>query len=1206
MTRRKSPFCALALVLAAAVGCNTSGKLMDALSGGQAGETAVVGGKPDASVPTTGDAGTPAPAADGPCVPAVSSDALHARSNVMAHGHVKTGGPAGVFTADLFGLFQSNCGACHVDNSLGGFHVSLATFPTAVTAKALDRIRSDDPKVFMPPSGREAFSKLPPGSPLLELANLLEAWLAAGRPKDVFYPSGASSVVADPNRYLLSETVGMGMTNLGNCIPPAQMVREAKNDDVDAMFEKASALPTRLEQTDLVTLDSEALARRGVVAFAPAYTLWADNAKKIRMVRVPKGKSIAFDPETQTFDIPPNTRFYKTFWKHVVDLKGNESYRKMETRIIVSRPDKVNPDGSAVPQALFGTYAWNEDETGAVLLQDPLRNGKPWRDHVFKYITDEAAADKIITEGPDDLEAALDGAGVTRTYAIPGSERCIQCHMGAPNKSFVLGFLPLQLRRRAPGEGGVIEPAARDELNQLQRLIDYGVITGMKSPKDVTLLEDSQGTRKPRNDYELQAQGYMLGNCAHCHNPRGFPSQVAPELRDLLNFMPSKVGGIFQFPLDRTSPRIFRGVFQNVPQPYITPGLFDRVPGIALPDGTEVGAGVANYDEKIVQPTGARAYALLAPWRSLIYRNVDAPFTYEEDFSIYPRMPMNTAGYDCRVRRLLGTWMTSIPARTKPLPTNPDGSLKDADVTHLAEPQPYQEALPGDADYASQFVSAVGRIKQFQESERYNDCPDPKTVDIVDPAVVHGDKLVPAPFVRELRDSAGNLTGGYNLRVPERPHFAVTDLTNPPGDWAPRRPDWSTLLVDLNLDGITDVNLIARVLTLHGTPAKPGVPAQPGVVISDTLRSVALTDVPFGLWQVKPGCALQTQPKVADFTGNARPRWMDVAHPADDAPVYSISPAAEIFTQICQNCHGPEADSKGRLANTIADMTGGQTRVANLRDGFFGPIDHPGGNRERVFGPFADSTTTSETLAARYLMFMGLGGTQRQIPRPALDTIRNGTILGVRRGNPGSLDTSSANMLSVPTGLCKAVLPGGGDRITFVPEKGDVDFQDAAGGSPLIDRNGDVELWQRLCTIDNAPVPVRIVDLLSNKIGILPDGAALRDAAGYPPDAPVGDRTGNMQIGITAGNAAPWCFLMPTKPVDKAFIDTKWHQHSTSETPWCPDAFLAISHAWTPTEQDTWATRGAMNAGMAVFLYLDALSKGEKQHVIPYDRCEQL
>jgi hypothetical protein len=32
---------------------------------------------------------------------------------------------------------------------------------------------------------------------------------------------------------------------------------------------------------------------------------------------------------------------------------------------------------------------------------------------------------------------------------------------------------------------------------------------------------------------------------------------------------------------------------------------------------------------------------------------------------------------------------------------------------------------------------------------------------------------------------------------------------------------------------------------------------------------------------------------------------------------------------------------------------------------------------------------------------MGLGGTQRTIPKPALQTIRNGTVLGVARTNPG-------------------------------------------------------------------------------------------------------------------------------------------------------------------------------------------------------------
>ena len=83
------------------------------------------------------------------------------------------------------------------------------------------------------------------------------------------------------------------------------------------------------------------------MAFAPAYPLWADNAAKIRHIRVPRGQSVRFDKQQQTFSIPANTRFYKTFLKKVVDRDGNTSYRKMETRLIVSRPDVEKPDGTA-------------------------------------------------------------------------------------------------------------------------------------------------------------------------------------------------------------------------------------------------------------------------------------------------------------------------------------------------------------------------------------------------------------------------------------------------------------------------------------------------------------------------------------------------------------------------------------------------------------------------------------------------------------------------------------------------------------------------------------------------------------------------------------------------------------------------------------------------------------------------------------------
>ncbi len=91
----------------------------------------------------------------------------------------------------------------------------------------------------------------------------------------------------------------------------------------------------------------------------------------------------------------------------------------------------------------------------------------------------------------------------------------------------MLGFFPLQVARRENGTGGTYEETGADELTQLQRLIDLGVISGMTSPTDVLPLEESEGTRKPRTQGELNAQAYMVGNCAHCHNPRGLPSVSA-------------------------------------------------------------------------------------------------------------------------------------------------------------------------------------------------------------------------------------------------------------------------------------------------------------------------------------------------------------------------------------------------------------------------------------------------------------------------------------------------------------------------------------------------------------------------------------------------------------------------------------------------------------------------------------------------------
>jgi hypothetical protein len=94
----------------------------------------------------------------------------------------------------------------------------------------------------------------------------------------------------------------------------------------------------------------------------------------------------------------------------------------------------------------------------------------------------------------------------------------------------------------------VFEAPKPDELSQLARLIEYGVVSGIEPGQ--AKLEDSQGERKARNAYELKAQAYMLGNCVFCHNANGFPVVQNPGLRPF-DLYPSETGGIFQFSLER-------------------------------------------------------------------------------------------------------------------------------------------------------------------------------------------------------------------------------------------------------------------------------------------------------------------------------------------------------------------------------------------------------------------------------------------------------------------------------------------------------------------------------------------------------------------------------------------------------------------------------------------------------------------------------
>jgi|GEM_PF-575067 len=1232
------------------------GGMLAALSGGSAGVAANSGG-------SGGSAGaTPL----GSCLPVRAYERLNARPPTMTANPVPRA--TSILTDQVFAEFSAQCGGCHVKQNLGGFQVNRGTFASVFkngiamrSGKKMDQavvdvIRSDTPTEVMPPTPTLwTTRKDNPNDPVRQLVELLEAWIAAGKPDDLFFKEPPASSAG--TQFLVSQDVGSSMTNIGNCVPEVALVaREVvESDRMDALFEAAQAntypdktdgrnlgLPLLLSATDLFTLDSAELARHGVLAYSPTYPLWTEDAGKLRYIRVPRGQTIRYDAATREFEIPRNTRFYKTFLKEVRDETGQKSFRKIETRVIVSRADDCS-GAECKETALFGTYVWNPEETEAVLLTTPLRSLEPFADKLITYVTDEKAALEAEQLTGAAQEAAL--KKVTRHYAIPGKQRCIDCHMGSPSASFILAFTPLQVHRRPfvpqdepvwenspPGPGGVlcnssfsgpidkmcaraadavIDPQAppsttprlrlkrpeelvgsgifkeyapgADELTQLQRFIDYGLITGLKSADEVPSLRESQRVL-PRNIYELKAQAYMLGNCAHCHNPKGLATVRNPQLAPYLKFFPSLTGGIFGFQLDFleggdalpfASPRLRRGPAaapsdavsfnrRESPIPYISPSLAD------METQTGFGAGdgykAKHYISILEAPDASeRAFAdVKAPWRSLIYRNVDAPFSYEENGVIYPRMPRHNPGHDCRAPRILGSWMVSIPsvwtARQKAEGAKavqaraPERFGLLNEVTNV--PQPYTEVLPYQSRYPEALDRAADRLFQYQSGERYQFCPD--TSDIVDPRVTGAIGAITPPDEGAplFSDKTGADQGGplpFLDGVPDRPHFVPLDLTETAGAWTPRRgPEWRDYVL------LKDPAKVAA----RPPPEQNVLNTLQNVSIDDSLKAMAVKPLPFAFWQKTPKGKLEAgsvealkecpgladQPLGSTFVGDARPRWFLADPKTDQQRIYLQRPGEAVFNMICANCHGPKGDGTGDLAAAIGEMTGGDSVPANLREGILLPA-----NQARVFGPDAALLgITGEQLASRYLAWMALGGTTKLIPLPILDLVARTPVAGTARSIVGAgAVVPSSNMLQTAENLCRyslAVIQGensiGVEAVPFDYQYGAVDADASTALAKqnlrVIITNGDRELWELVCTHNN-PAPVRIIDLFGSTSRTLQfkstapqfNGGALDKLyrrAAYPAGALVGTHRGKIETvpvsGISPSNLLPWCIAV--------------------------------------------------------------------------------
>jgi hypothetical protein len=100
------------------------------------------------------------------------------------------------------------------------------------------------------------------------------------------------------------------------------------------------------------------------------------------------------------------------------------------------------------------------------------------------------------------------------------------------------------------------------------------------------------------------------------------------------------------------------------------------------------------------------------------------------------------------------------------------------------------------------------------------------------------------------------------------------------------------------------------------------------------------------------------------------------------------------------------------------------------------------------------------------------------------------------------------------------------------------------------------------------------------------------DPASYPANAPVGNASGGVDSSLTAANAWPWCVV--PKPGTEAYA-------AEQGLPVCPST---VSY-WRTADGSRWAVRGAINAGLAVYLYLQGLEKSAAPDP-DYDQCELL
>ncbi len=253
--------------------------------------------------------------------------------------------------------------------------------------------------------------------------------------------------------------------------------------------------PRVLSATGLFASVVDHVPAPGLIPYAVVAPQWCDGATKERYLAIPSGARIEF--ETLTYPQPapgasPGWKFPDgTVLAETISLEeasGNPgSQRRLETRIL--HHERVAGSEEVGDQIWRGyTYLWNDEQTDAVLLEDPK------------------GLDRTFTI----RDADAPGGERQQTWHFPSRTECSVCHNMAAK--YALGVQTLQMNKDHD-YGGVIS----NQLSTLEHLDIFTKPLGAPPEKLARLVDyhaehESLGSR---------ARSYLHANCSHCHRKWG-------------------------------------------------------------------------------------------------------------------------------------------------------------------------------------------------------------------------------------------------------------------------------------------------------------------------------------------------------------------------------------------------------------------------------------------------------------------------------------------------------------------------------------------------------------------------------------------------------------------------------------------------------------------------------------------------------------